>query len=158
MFKNRPFKIRVSGCSGIAIIILLVLIISFLLITVPLFGFFGLSIILENYQLAELDFLNHWYQNALYFGWFLLLVFGIVFLIDLIGLFILASFDIDYSAGISLISTFIQFGICLLIYKQILMSIFSRIDATWLGAGITVTIIYLIISVFTSTTVIEESD
>lgn len=156
MFKNRQFKIRVSGCSGIAIISLLIICAVALAITVPLFGFFGLSFLLEKYQMSQLEFFGHWYQNALYFGWFLLLVFAIVFLIDFIGLFIIATFNVEYSVGVSIVSTVIQYGICLWIYHQVLMSIFERIDVNWLGSCITVAIIYLVISVFTSTNVIEE--
>lgn len=156
MFKKRQFKIRVSGCSGIAIIGALIIFVIALAITLPLFGFFGLSILLAKYQLSHLEFFGHWYQNVLYFGWFLLLVFGIVFLIDFIGLFIIATFNIEYNIGVNIVSTLIQYGICLWIYHQVLMSIFNHIDVNWLGSCITVAIIYLVISVFTSTAIVEE--
>lgn len=158
MFKNRKLKIRVSGCSGMVIVGLLVLVITALIITLPLFGFFGLSILLAKYQLSQLDIFSHWYQNALYFGWFLFIVFGIVFIIDLLGLFIIASLNLEYSTTVNLLSTLIQFGICLWIYQEVLVNIFTRIDVTWLGSGITVAIIYLVISIFTSNTVIDGTD
>lgn len=158
MFKNRKFKIRVSGYSGMIIIGLLVLLLVSLAVTLPLFGFFGLSFLLAKYQLSHIDIFSHWYQNLFYFGWFLLLVLSIVFVIDLISLFILATINIEYSSTINLISTFIQFAICLWIYHEVLMNIFTRIDVTWLGSSITVAIIYLITSAFTSTTIIEESN
>lgn len=158
MFKNRKLKIRVSGCSGMVIVGLLVLVITALIITLPLFGFFGLSILLAKYQLSQLDIFSHWYQNVLYFGWFLFIVFGIVFIIDLLGLFIIASLNLEYSTTVNLLSTLIQFGICLWIYQEVLVNIFTRIDVTWLGSGITVAIIYLVISIFTSNTVIDGTD
>lgn len=156
MFKNRQFKIRVSGCSGIAIISLLIIFVLALAVTIPLFGFFGLSFLLEKYQMSQLELFSLWYQNTLYFGWFLLLVFAIVFLIDFLGLFIIATLNLEYSPTVSIVSTLIQYGICLWVYHQVLMSIFKHIDVTWLGSCITVAIIYLVISVFTSSAVTDE--
>ncbi|MBQ0140740.1 MAG: hypothetical protein KBT36_15810 [Kurthia sp.] len=157
MFKKRKFKIRVSGYSGMLIIGLLVILIACLAVALPLFGFFGLSILLAKYHLSHIDIFSHWYQNALYFGWFLLLVLGIVFIIDLIGLFTIATINLEYSIGVNIFSTIIQFMLCLLIYHEILMNIFTRIDVTWLGSAITVALIYMITSTFTSTTIIDES-
>lgn len=156
MFKNRQFKIKVSGCSGFIFLGLLLLCIIALLLTVPLFGFFGLSILLAKYELAHLDLYDHWYRNALYFGWFLLLVLAVVFVIDLLGLFTMASMNMDYNTGVSIISTLVQYGICLFIFHQILVNLFNRIEFTWLGSAITVAVIYLITSALTTTTIIEE--
>lgn len=156
MFKKRNFKIRVSGYSGMLLVGLLIIILICLAITLPLFGFFGLSILLAKYQLSHIDIFSHWYQNALYFGWFLLIVLGIVFIIDLIGLFTIATLNLEYSPAINIFSTVIQFAVFLLIYHEILMNVFTRIDMTWLGSIITVALIYMITSAFTSTTIIDE--
>lgn len=158
MFKKKHFKVQVSGCSGMAIIALITMIGFTLLITLPLFGFIGLSILLEKYGLSNLEVFSHWYQNLFYFGGFLLLVFGIVFLIDLIGLVVIAALDLEYSPLVNILSTLIQFGICLAIYHEILINIFIRVEVDWLGAGITVALIYLITSIFTSTNAIDETN
>ncbi|PWI26680.1 hypothetical protein [Kurthia sibirica] len=153
MFKKRPLKIQVSGCSGVAIICFLALLIILLGVTIPFFSFLGLSTLLEKFNLINLDYYSHWYQNFLYFGWLLILILALVFIIDLLALFIMASFNLDYSPMINLLSTMLQFAISTIVYFLVYGSLFHRIDLTWLGASITMAILYLIISTFTTSSI-----
>lgn len=158
MFKKRPLKIQVSGCSGVAIICFLAILILILSVSVPLFSFLGLATLLEKINLVNFDYYSHLYQNFLYFGWLLILILALVFVIDLLALFIMASFNIDYSPTMNWISTLLQFIMSTSIYFLVIGNIFHRVTLTWLGATITMLILYLIISTFTTTEIEKYED
>ncbi|MEX3624554.1 hypothetical protein ACQKND_07260 [Viridibacillus arvi] len=148
MFKNRKIKIRVSGWSALLILIMILILGLFLVVTVPLFGFFGLYNLLAKYDLASIQIFEQWYRNGLYYGWFLLLIAAMMFIVDFINLFVVASFNLLWSKPVAVISYAIQTAICAILFKSLIVMSFSRIDVTWAGSIIIFVLLYIIVAVF----------
>lgn len=148
MFKNRKIKIRVSGWSALLILTMILLLALFLVVTVPLFGFYGLYNLFAKYDLATIQIFEHWYRNGFYFGWFLLLIAAMMFLVDFINLFVVASFNLLWSKPVAIISYTVQTAVCAIFFKSLLVMSFSRIDVTWTGSIILFILLYIIVAVF----------
>ncbi|HWI49256.1 MAG TPA: hypothetical protein VNU45_13640 [Rummeliibacillus sp.] len=148
MFRNKKIKIRVSGWSALLLIIAILAISLTLAITVPYFGFYGLYNILAKFNLASIDIFEKWYQDLFYFGWFIILIFSMIILLDLFCLFIIASCNIKLTKSIDAISTITQFAISVVLFKKFIVAGFERIDVTWTGSIILFLLLYVVVAVF----------
>ncbi|WP_102693322.1 SepA family multidrug efflux transporter [Rummeliibacillus pycnus] len=148
MFKHKKIKIRVSGWSALLLIIAILCISLTLAITVPYFGFYGLYTILAKFNLASIDIFEKWYQDLFYFGWFIILIFSMIILLDIICLFIIASCNIKLTKSIDTISTFVQFVISVVLFKKFIVTGFERINVTWSGSIILFLLLYIVVAVF----------
>ncbi|MBK3495894.1 SepA family multidrug efflux transporter [Viridibacillus sp. YIM B01967] len=148
MFKNRKIKIRVSGWSALLILIAILMIALVLVVTVPLFGFYGLYNVFAKYDLAAIQIFEQWYRNGIYFGWFLLLIAAMMFIVDFINLFVVASLNLPWSKPVAVISYAIQTAVCATLFKGLLVMSFSRIEVTWTGSIILFVLLYIIVAVF----------
>lgn len=148
MFRNKKIKIHVSGWSALLLIIVIFALILTLAITVPYFGFYGLFDIMEKFGLANIEIFEKGYQNFFYFGWFILLIFSMVVLLDFICLFIIASFNLNLTKKVDMISSIAQFATSIVIFKQFIVAGFNRIHITWTGSIILFLLLYIVIAVF----------
>jgi len=148
MFKHKKIKIRVSGWSALLLITAILCISITLAITVPYFGFYGLYTILAKFNLASIDIFEKWYQDLFYFGWFIILIFSMIILLDIISLFIIASCNIKLTRSLDMINTFVQFALSVVLFKKFIVSGFERINITWTGSIILFLLLYIVVAVF----------
>ncbi|MGG0656144.1 hypothetical protein [Rummeliibacillus pycnus] len=148
MFRNKKIKIRVSGWSALLILIAILGISLTLAITVPYFGFYGLYNILAKFNLAHIDIFEKWYQDLFYFGWFIILIFSMIILLDLLSLFVIANCNVKLTKSVDTVVTIAQFAISVVLFKKFIVAGFDRIDVTWTGSIIIFLLLYIVVAVF----------
>ena len=148
MFRNKKIKVHVSGWPALLLLIALISIILTLAITVPYFGFYGLYTIMAKFNLANIEIFEKGYHNFFYFGWFILLIFSMIVLLDFVCLFIIASFNLKLTKFIDTISSIAQYAVSVMIFKKFIVAGFNRINVTWSGSIILFLMLYIIVAVF----------
>ena len=146
--KKRNFKIRLNGWSAIVIVSLLIVLAIAAVVLLPMFILFGLYNILAKFELAHIDLFESFWHDCTYFGGFILLLFIIIFAIDFLMLFILATFKIQLTKLVDLVGTLIQFLLSIAIFKMFMLPTFSRISMEWPAILILLGLLYVIIAVF----------
>lgn len=148
MFRNKKIKIHVSGWPALLLLIAIIGISLTLVITIPYFGFYGLYNIMAMYDLANIEIFEKGYQNFFYFGWFILLIFSMIVLLDFVCLFTIASFNFKLTKFIDIISFLVQYVVSVFIFKNFIVAGFNRIDVTWTGSIVIFLLLYIVVAVF----------
>lgn len=148
MFRNKKIKVHVSGWPALLLVIAIIGILLTLAITVPYFGFYGLYNIMAKFNLATIEIFEKGYQNFFYFGWFILLIFSMIILLDFVSLFIIASFNLKLTKFVDTISSIAQYAVSVVIFKKCIVAGFNRINVTWNGSIILFLLLFIIIAVF----------
>ena len=79
---------------------------------------------------------------------FILLLFIIIFAIDFLMLFVIATFKIKLTKLVDLVGTMIQFLLSIAIFKMFMLPSFTRISMEWPAILILLGLLYVIIAVF----------
>ena len=138
-------KREAGSFVGKFLAILLTISVVFLFISIVLMGFIGVIKVGSYYDLVYLNLYTSKLSNVFYFGWLFILIYIILFFIEIVVRVLMKSWDIAQSLKKNIVSYSIQIFIGIISIKILIDNYFDRVEVSFLGVSLSVLILYLII-------------
>lgn len=122
----------------------LIVVTTSLFIATPIFGIYGLYNVVQELNLASVDFFDETFSNITYFGAFFVLIYLISSLLDITSKILARLNQFQFSKKTMVLNYIIQVLICSILFTVIIDYYFSRIDIAFLGLVIFFTLIYAV--------------
>ncbi|AUD13238.1 MULTISPECIES: hypothetical protein [unclassified Planococcus (in: firmicutes)] len=122
----------------------LIVVTTSLFIATPIFGIYGLYNVVQELNLASVDFFDETFSNITYFGAFFVLIYLISSLLDITSKILARLNQFQFSKKTMVLNYIIQVLICSILFTVITDYYFSRIDIAFLGLVILFTLIYAV--------------
>ena len=122
----------------------LIVVTTSLFIATPIFGIYGLYNVVQELNLASVDFFDETFSNITYFGVFFVLIYLISSLLDITSKILARLNQFQFSKKTMVLNYIIQVLICSILFTVITDYYFSRIDIAFLGLVILFTLIYAV--------------
>lgn len=122
----------------------LIVVTTSLFIATPIFGIYGLYNMVQELNLASVDFFDETFSNITYFGAFFVLIYLISSLLDITSKILARLNQFQFSKKTMVLNYIIQVLICSILFTVITDYYFSRIDIAFLGLVILFTLIYAV--------------